>query len=514
MRLVHKKFICFVFVALVIFSLLGSGVGGNAYAATSLIGYSDVLDDLQKDEKFNPEEYPAVDGDYSLQVIQIAESSAGELFVYVYQPAANSKSLTATQINMSLTEDFSEYDYDDNVDNSGDNNQDYGGENGGGHGGGGGSIRSAALSTESTASTYLYDLTIINRNGVFAKYKVSNFTVSSEPVRYYNITSIYRAWVEGIDEPTGNDNTINAVSFPVGKLYTATTVNGGIIYENPKQFVTVTDKYLAKIRVLNGFALVTSEFTDVWFCAFSVDWDMNELYSVDIKYTYQHFYYRVLANAVIENKSDDKPYIKTVCLNRDDKAENNPVVLFGGENYSKNRIVTSKDFISNENLAASAIEQIKNKQWVIRFTESEYFNAGSSGVREYSEVSDVSLLRFNFKSNGQVYNLGVVDNMSSGDKVANNPKQKSLWDIFIEFCKWLESVTGVAYIIWAIIFLAVPILILFSVLSIFLPPVRAVIKTICKGIWTGVKWLFKGLWYVIISPYLLIRWIIDKKNGG
>ena len=62
-----------------------SGVG-TTYAATT--NYSNVLDDLKEDSAFNLKDYPAIIFDYNLNVIQIAESTDGELFVYVYQPAA------------------------------------------------------------------------------------------------------------------------------------------------------------------------------------------------------------------------------------------------------------------------------------------------------------------------------------------------------------------------------------------------------------------------------------------
>lgn len=68
--------------------------------------YSNVLDDLTKDENFNIEDYPTKDKDYSLQVIQVAESEDKELFVYVYQPSAK---YIATSIDFSTT-----YDEDDN----------------------------------------------------------------------------------------------------------------------------------------------------------------------------------------------------------------------------------------------------------------------------------------------------------------------------------------------------------------------------------------------------------------
>ncbi len=65
--------------------------------------YSNVLDDLKKDSSFNPSNYPAKSNDYSLQIIQLAESVDKELFVYVYQPSGKTKNFKASSINISTT---------------------------------------------------------------------------------------------------------------------------------------------------------------------------------------------------------------------------------------------------------------------------------------------------------------------------------------------------------------------------------------------------------------------------
>ena len=57
-----------------------------AYAAEAT--YSNVLDDLEKDSTFNAEDYPAIDDgsaeSKTLKLIQIAESTSKELFLYIY----------------------------------------------------------------------------------------------------------------------------------------------------------------------------------------------------------------------------------------------------------------------------------------------------------------------------------------------------------------------------------------------------------------------------------------------
>ena len=69
----------------------------------ALILYS-VLTDLQKDTAFNIEDYPVNSKDYSLNVIQIAESIDKELYIYVYQPSGVFGSLVASSINISTND--------------------------------------------------------------------------------------------------------------------------------------------------------------------------------------------------------------------------------------------------------------------------------------------------------------------------------------------------------------------------------------------------------------------------
>ena len=495
---IHNKLICFFAVILLIFSLFG-GVGGKAYA--SFENYTDVLADLQKDKNFNINDYPAIENNYSLQVITIAESTDGELFVYVYQPSANVKPLTATEINMSLTEDLSEY--DDTL------NDDNGGSSGGGGSGGG----SHGCSLKTSVATKLYDLMLINTKGVFAKYKVNNFKVSIDPIRYYNITSIYRNWYGDIDDPTGNDNTINGVVFKVGTLFTVKIIDGQINYDcHNINVVSVTNKYVDFLRYLDGFEIGNWSMgsCDSHYIAFSCDYSIDQLYSADVYYSSQSFYHPS-SGANQYGQIEDK-YIS---LNYSDKV-NNPADGIGGIKYTCERIERVSEFVEKEVTSNEVKKQLKDKQWVLRFCETEYLKSilpGSYGT-VYTEsktlVTSVSILRLHFKSNGVVYNLGVVDNKQSGDDIPGNQTDKTLWEKFIDFCKFLESVTGVSYIIWAIIFLAVPVLIVLSILSIFIPPLRLIFK----GIWVVIKYVFIALWWLVSLPFRGIYALIKKIKGS
>ena len=152
-----------------------------AFANAFYENYTTALEDLRKDENFNAEKYMDDASDYSLHVIQIAESADGELFVYTYQPCQKTRYLVATSLNMSLSE---------NAD-----------------------------------GTKLYNLSLLNVSGVFCKYLVQGVSAELKNPHYYNITSIFRLWDKEIDKGTGNDNTINEVVFDVGQLWTVTASN-------------------------------------------------------------------------------------------------------------------------------------------------------------------------------------------------------------------------------------------------------------------------------------------------
>ena len=142
-----------IFISLILLLLVFVGqfsfIGSVARADTTI--YTNILDDLKKDSNFNENDYKQVNTDYSINVIQIAESSDNELFIYTYQPSGQNYNLMATKINISQT-------------------------------------------TGDLLNYKNYSLTYLNSNGVFYKYKVNNFTISKEDIRYYDISSIYRAW--------------------------------------------------------------------------------------------------------------------------------------------------------------------------------------------------------------------------------------------------------------------------------------------------------------------------------
>ena len=173
-----------------------SGVGGNAYAAESV---SNVLDDLRKDTAFNFADYPENPQDYSLKVIQIAESTDGELLIYVYQPSGTRKNLRASTINIAREPDNSD-----------------------------------------DLNFTPYSLRLQSANGVFFKYKVLNFKISPAVVRFYNISNILRPFDEAIDHGNGN---ISEIPNRVAQFWTAQTIDGNVKYTlDTTEVIEITQK--------------------------------------------------------------------------------------------------------------------------------------------------------------------------------------------------------------------------------------------------------------------------------
>lgn len=462
-----------VFTAVLAFCLFVSVLMGGwqslpAYAAAS--AYSDVLSDLQVDSEFNADDYPNNTSDYTIQLIQIAESTSGELFVYTYQPSQVSKYLVATEINMSLT--------------------------------------------DSASGTKLYPLTLLNCNRVFCKYKVNDIAVNAETTRYYNITSIYRDWDREIDDETGNDNTKNSVAYPVGKLYTATTENGNITYGCAEtETIQIINPYADYLEYSNGF-----KFCPNWchshYVAFSTDKKIDTLMEADVSYVR-----RSASRATGLGLSGDTTYKdETQEIARLDGTQKGGNAADGwfAKKYEWERIQSVSDFIAKEDLKDETKANLEGKQWVLRFVETDISMVVGQGstVTFWTDISQVTILRLKFVTDGKVYDLGAVSDKVTGDnKPGNNNTNEhaSLWE-------WLSRITGIPQWAWKLIAAIVVLAILLPVLSIFFPVIGQILLWIVKIIGKGFYYLFKGLLWLICLPFkgiaALVEKIKDAKDGG
>lgn len=429
----------------------------SVYASSIQVdgGYTSVLEDLSTDEGFDPDNYPIKEDDYSLQVIQIAESSDKELFVYVYQPCSPNFDLKATCINMSLEKNDS-------------------------------------------TSNQLYYLTLLNSDGVFHKYIVNNFVVSDESIRYYNISSIYRKWYSEYDNSLGeeNDNTISEVSFAVATCFTArTNSNGSVSYSsNGTEVIYITDKYVSYIRYTND--QVYNNY-DSFFVAFSTDRQIDRLMEADIEFIHYSYHKTTdLTNNSGTSSFDNISYeygdniTENLTLYSTESEEIQVGVLWWQTKYSWDQIESVEDFKNDDrkDLTQTTINNLADKDWVLNFWHAEYKTYSDmvglvemARHEEGTKVEDVTILRLKFETNGTTYNLGAIDNKQTGSDIPGGT------DV-----SWLDQLKS-----WIRTILLVLLLILImSVLGPFLPMIISAI------IWI-VKTVLKIVWWVISLPFKL-----------
>ena len=355
---------------------------------------SGVLEDLSKDVSFNTENYPSNAKDYSLSVMQLAESTNKELFVYVYQPSGDK--VRASSINISTT-------INDEI------------------------------------SFFNYPLELLNFEGTLFKYKVTNFEVKKDPVRYYAISSIYRPFDAGIGDEKSGNNTINEVNYAVNKQYCFGEINGKP-YVNciDIETIVVTDKFVGFVRYKDGFKLYVGA-CDSHFVAFNTDKPIDKLLEADVYYTTQE-YSSSWAALVGEKETFGDKADKYAYLKYTDKVEHAGGGWFAGT-YKWDRIQTIDDFIKGENreniyhgavldvkisskLTDEALTELKGKKWVLRFAETNYslssnYTTGAT-FESYTLVGDVTILRLKFETDGITYNLGVIDNKQTGSTEPSN----------------------------------------------------------------------------------------------
>ena len=304
--------------------------------------YTTAIEDLQKDKSFDAANYPLDETDNSLQLIQVAESTEKELFLYVYQPSGETKNFTASSVNLSTT-------INDEI------------------------------------SFLTYRLQKIDKSGTLYKYKVLNFTVSSEKTRYYAISSIYRPFDESVDTPASGGNTVTEVNFAVNKQYTFGKING-------KEYVScvdletieITDKFVGYVRYENGFNLYASA-CDSHFVAFDTDKRIDSLLEADVYYTTQKYRWSFI-NFVGEKETFGEKEDKYAYLKYTDKVEHTGDGLFAGT-YKWDRIESVEKFTGNEDktkifksrgddksavtLTDETVNELQGKKWVLRFTETD-----------------------------------------------------------------------------------------------------------------------------------------------
>ena len=433
------------------FSTVSTVVNANDNA----VEYTDVLVDLQKDDKFKINDYPANANDNSLDVIQIAESVNKELFVYVYQPSAFKNSLMASSIRLSVPEVGKDSTYKD------------------------------------------YPLELINKNGQFQKYKVKDLTVKDASVRYYEIVQIERPFSSKIDTAPTNGNTISTVPFEIGQKWEIATINGQTSYRMlDSEVITITDKFVGFVRYWDGLNWTLS-YTDSHFVAFSTDRSIDKLLEVDISFFKQPYSQALVYGYEADFTLYEGELVPLKTLELTNEGSNDADGWFGRK-YTWREIASTSSFLSEmddlevhiTNAGALALE---NTQWLLRFEETAFDESVMQGTSIITGilVSDVTILRLKFETDGKTYNLGVVDNKQTGSTEPVGTVDKL---DFSNVKNALMSLLKIVLILVAVVVIVVP---LCLVLSFILPLLKVVFNFLIK---------------VIVLPFKLIGKLFKKKD--
>ena len=427
--------------------------------------YSNVLDDLEKDETFDASAYPDNPEDVSVKLIQIAESEDGQLFLYVYQPADSQIDLECVSVSISV----------------------------------GFSANGEGLDPK------LYDLILVSTEGVFDKYLVNGFALPDEAERYYNIVSLYREFNSVVD-PEGDKTEYKDTAckaYGVGQQWCAYTLNDRRVYEmNTFKTLEVEYTLIGALDLENGITWGNLagffEHCHSHLYAFNCDeYVIKKIFDADLHYTKEEINeYKSLG--VNESTSLGKVSEVLTLTDKDVMSfEGNGILA---KSYSWNRIMSATEYrkIVEENGAVIPEEYktiLENSQWVFSFAETPfsyvYYNDGYS--KTYTEITDVSLLRLHFQDiTGKTYDLGVVSDM--GNSVGSIGGINGT-----DFEGWFNEMTELFEKLFAVVF----IVLLLAGLAYIFP--------VLKGIFEGIVYILKFVWWMITLPFRLIMRLLSRK---
>ena len=431
---------------------------------TTKASVSEVIQDLSRDSSFNVEDYPKISDDYSVKLINIAESKDDNLILYVYQPANDSIDLKAKSVSFGT-----EFSKD--------------GQN---------------------IKPSIYPLQLLSTDGVFDKYKVLNFKVSNEVERFYNIVSLYREVKYEIDKDVVGGIT-NEKAYAVGEQWCAYDKDDTVVYEmNTFETLEINSYQTGYIKFSKGINIGTlvgiSRRGHLHYISFDAEqYVIDYIFDGDISFKTKKEILTAQDGKQTITYGEEEQH--KITLLDSDKAEFNTDGFFGlfKKKYKWNRISKVDDFVSDMKKQGvkfneDSLNNINKGKWVFAFYETpwEHYTYPNGYSHHSVMVYETSILRLNFMdTSGKQYNLGVVNDKVTADTIPDG------------------SGGGVdedkAKMIFAIVLALIGLAILLSLLSLVFP--------VFKGLWVLIKSMFMFLWFIISFPFkLIIRFFKrDKK---
>lgn len=471
---VKNSFLCVLLVLLLFVLMLVSGWSIlPAFADTEQ--YTGVLDDLQADSAFNKSDFDNAQLHPNTELIQIAENTDRQLFIYVHIVGDD---LGFEKIVLNTGTNFSEIDF-----------------------------RS-------------YELDLVSSNEGFYKYLVLDYKAPQD--------SYYRLGISRLEYPVDKsvDGTqqITYEYYPIKQVWAVKKDSGKIEYSYEyMQTIAITDKYVGSHNDgVEDYLLNTqySSWTDTFYIAFSTDLFIENLIEAQIEYTMNVSvgngtiidYGTKVYNTVI--RSGDISYF-----------ENDTTYTLWGVAWKNgtdkrkfNSILKPDDFKKNTGITVPKRKDGSTFDWVVTFyNHTTHFDWPGSKVASWVVPGDATILRLMFETDGVCYNLGVLDNRTSyiPPKLTFGGSMsfwQYVWNCIVKLfsgtANFVETVVALAAIFVVVALLPI----LLFVLSLVSPAFKEVMKTILKYIGKGIKWFFIGLWWLISAPFKLIIMLISSKG--
>lgn len=455
------------FILCLICTLICSNVT-TAFASTYSSDYTDVFADLSESEDFDIRNYPSLsidevrnsDTQATLEIIQIAESSSKELYLYVYQPLNKDLFFTATSISMSC-------EYSQN------------GEN---------------------LHPINYDLELVSSYDVFCKYVVKDFVVSDEAYRYYNIVCIRRNFDYTFDEKIpGTEDDGNEKAIGVGQQWCCYYLNNNLVYEmGTFDTLEIEVKYTGNFTFSSGISwgdlLGAFDYGKSWFICFDlVDYIATHIYDADLSYKVRSASRSIGLGLSGEWSYGEWSEDKYITLTDEDTASYDGGGWLAKE-YKWNRIMSSEAFIKNAEdqditISDDVKSSISNSQWVFSFCETEMTLISGYGSTTYFDydIADVTILRIHFLNfDNKIYNLGVVS-----DRVNPDNNSDGYGGIDTDFFEdWFQKLG-----------MLIGIIVLLVILNFCAPIITTILSL-----------LFKGVWIIISLPFKILGKIFNIKK--
>lgn len=348
--------------------------GADLYATS-------VFDDLSRDPTFNFDNYPENKKDHSLQLIQLAESFTGDLYLYVYSPTKREGlPLIANSVRIGIE-----------------------GE------------------SDGDVSYHDYNLIRLSDHGCITKYLVDYFKISSREERVYRIVSLSRLFLSEYDGV--NTNHERYISFDVNQVWTVSEGDNTLSYTcQEMQSALITDKVLGYVPFLHTIDGATKFYQDSHFVAFNTDIPIDHL--LGIKVSYKGTYYDEYRSGNFPPFSKEKIYSfsdEKWIYSDDSNQTTSSEYLFWkiGKDRVWDSIRSSSDFISNlgdsDYYIESGEDLLANTSWVVDYVNTDRNFTSYATVLDhlqYATINSMTILQLYYEVGGYTYNIGVIDNFN------------------------------------------------------------------------------------------------------